>query len=148
MGVDGWTVSWPKVTDFYIEATITTGECAGSDRYGVIVRVPASFESGYMAGLTCDGRYSLRYWDPDNSTYVYLIGWTSSSAIKAGSNQTNRLGLWSEGDTFKVYVNGELLGQAEDTKFDEEGRLGLWIGHGSTEDFTVYFSEVSYWELP
>jgi hypothetical protein len=148
IGVDGWTVSWPKVKDFYIEMTVTTGDCSGSDRYGIIVRVPESFESGYMVGFTCDGRYSLRYWDPENDTYVYLIGWTSSDVIKAGSNQTNRIGLWSEGDTLKVYANGKLLGEAEDSTFDEEGRFGPWIGHGDTEDFTVYISEVSYWDLP
>lgn len=148
IGVDGWTVSWPKVKDFYIEMTITTGDCSGSDRYGIIVRVPETFENGYMVGFTCDGRYSLRYWDPENDKYVYLINWTSSDAIKAGSKQTNRIGLWAEGNALKVYANGNLLGQAEDSTFNEEGRFGPWIGHGDTQDFTVYISEVSYWDLP
>lgn len=148
LGVDGWTVSWPKVKDLYIEMTVTTGDCSGSDRYGMIVRVPESFESGYMVGFTCDGRYSLRYWDPENDTYVYLIKWTSSAEINAGSNQTNRIGLWAEGENLKVYANGHLLGEVTDSAFEEEGRIGPWIGHGDTEDFTVYISEVSYWSLP
>jgi len=148
IGVDGWTLSWPKVDDMYIEMTATTETCSGADRYGMIVRVPESFDTGYLVGFTCDGRYSLRLWNPEEEQYQYLIQWTNSDKINAGANQTNRIGLWVEGDTFKVYANGHLLGQAQDDELEGEGRIGPWIGHDKTDNFTVNISEISYWDLP
>jgi hypothetical protein len=148
-GVDGWTVSWPKVKNLYLEMTATTGTCSGSDRYGVIIRVPeVTFDRGYMAGLTCDGQYSLRYYDPEAENYNYLINWTYTNYANKGSNQTNRIGLWAEDNTFKVYVNGHLVGEAQDDTLTEEGRFGPWIGHSATDNFTIYISEISYWDLP
>jgi hypothetical protein len=145
-GVDGWTLTWPKPADFYIEMTATTGECAGSDRYGLIVRVPDSYDRGYLVGLTCDGRYSLRKWNPDANRYEVLIGWTASEHINAGSNQTNRVGLKAEGSRFEVYANGAFLAEASDSEL-KEGRFGPFIGHDQTENFTIAISEIAYWAL-
>lgn len=148
VGVDGWTLSWLKVKDYYIEMTATTGDCSGADRYGLITRVPDSYDQGYLFGFSCDGRYSFRYWDPEEKQYVQIVNWTSSDKINAGSNQTNRLGLWLEGNTFKLYANGNLLTTVQNDTRNEEGRFGPFIGHDKTEDFTVRISEISYWELP
>jgi hypothetical protein len=39
--LESWSMSWPRLEDFYFEITTTTGEiCGGKDRYGVIVRAP------------------------------------------------------------------------------------------------------------
>ncbi len=77
----------------YIEATIRTRECQSSDHYGLIFRVPeeGSVNSGYLLGFTCDGRYWLRAWDGEKMET--LISLTSASAIQAGSNKTNRIGV-------------------------------------------------------
>ncbi len=146
IGVDGWTVSWPKISDFYIEMTATTGDCSGMDRYGLIVRVPESFDTGYLYGFTCDGQYSLRVWDQAKKQYTYLIKWTHSDEITTGSNQTNRLGLKVIGDKFSLYANGHLIDSATDSRFDK-GRFGPFIGHAATEDFTIYIKEIAYWDL-
>jgi hypothetical protein len=147
IGVDGWTVSWPKPQDFYIELTATTGDCSGMDRYGIIVRVPEKFDQGYLFGFTCDGKYSLRYWDPEAEKYQSIIGWTDSQYINAGSDQTNRLGLKVEGNHFTLYANGHLLDKASDDRLEDEGRFGPWIGHTNTDEFTIYISEIAYWDL-
>jgi hypothetical protein len=146
IGVDGWTLTWPKITDFYIEMTATTGDCSGMDRYGLIVRVPESFDRGYLFGFTCDGRYSLRVWDPAKKRYSYLIDWTHSDEISAGSDKTNRMGLMVKGDEFTLYANGVELNTATDSRFDE-GRFGPFIGHTETDDFTIYIKEIAYWDL-
>ncbi len=147
IGVDGWTLTWPKITDFYIEMTATTGDCSGMDRYGLIVRVPATFDRGYLYGFTCDGHYSLRIWDPVKKQYTYLVKWTHSDDIITGSNQTNRLGLMAQGDNLTLYANGNLLGSVTDSQFDQ-GRFGPFVGHADTNDFTVYIKEIAYWDLP
>jgi hypothetical protein len=147
IGVDGWTLTWPKIADFYIEMTATTGDCSGMDRYGLIVRVPETFDRGYLFGFTCDGQYSLRVWDPVKKQYNYLVKWTHSEDIVSGSNQTNRVGLMAQGDKLSLYANGKLLSSATDSRFDK-GRFGPFVGHADTNDFTVYIKEIAYWDLP
>lgn len=147
VGVDGWTLTWPKPADFYIEMTATTGNCAGMDRYGIIVRVPDSYDRGYLVGFSCDGKYSLRLWNPDEKRYTNLINWTPSNHINSGSNQTNRVGLKAVGSRFELYANGHFLGEANDSELTE-GRFGPFIGHDKTDDFTIHISEFAYWSLP
>lgn len=146
VGVDGWTLSWPKIDDFYIEMTATTEKCSGMDRYGLIVRAPETFDQGYIFDITCDGHYSLRIWDPEAKDYIDLIPWKHSDAIETGSNKTNRLGLKAEGDQLSLYVNGHLLGNVQDDQYNK-GRFGPTIGHTETDDFTIKISEISYWDL-
>ncbi len=145
--LDGWRLTWPKVADFYMEMTVKTGDCTGSDRYGMIVRVPdlKTADSGYLFGFTCDGRYALRKWD--GKAMTSLIGWTSSSAIQAGSNQTNRLGLMAVGSRLILYANGTLLKEAQDSAFNDGG-FGVFIGANQTTNFTVYIDNMAYWENP
>ncbi len=146
LGVDGWTVSWPKVSNFYIEMKAKSGDCQGADRYGLVVRVPETFDTGYQYGITCDGRYSLRIWDPDAKQYINLVKWTHSDLINAGSGETNRLGLKADGDQLSLYINGHFLTQVTDKHFSE-GRFGPFIGHDKTEDYTIYIQDVAMWEL-
>jgi hypothetical protein len=146
ISTDGWTLSWPQTSDFYIEMTATTGECSGNDRYGIIVRVPDTYDRGYLFGFTCDGKYSLRKWDPGLKQYVVLLAWTTSAHINPGENQTNRLGLKAIGNRFQLYANGNFLAEAFDSELNR-GRFGPFIGHGPTNNFTIYVSEISYWDL-
>lgn len=132
------------VTDFYMEVTFITGEeCSGLDRYGVLVRAPDS-NSGYVYGFSCDGRYRIYKWDGEN--YQPLQDWTSSGFILSGPEQTNKLGIWLEGRTIKLYANSKLLAELEDREYDE-GRFGLFIGSANTEELEVFVDEVVYWEL-
>jgi hypothetical protein len=147
VGPDGWTVTWPRPENFYLEMTASTNECSGMDRYGVIVRVPEPPDRGYLFGVTCDGRYSLRRWDPDEGRYQVIVNWTESPHINAGHNQTNRVGLKVEGSRFGMYVNGHFLGEGLDDTL-ESGRFGPFVGHDRTENFTIAISEIAYWQLP
>jgi hypothetical protein len=147
VGVDGWTLTWPKFANFYIEMTAATGDCSGMDRYGLIVRVPESYDRGYLFGFTCDGRYSLRIWDPTGKKYIDVIKWVHSDEINAGSNQTNRMGLMVDGNKLTLYANGHLLSSATNSRFDK-GYFGPFIGHTETTNFTISIKEIAAWELP
>ncbi len=130
--------------DFYIEARFTTGDvCAGLDRYGLLLRAPDP-NQGYVFGFSCDGRYRLYIWDGKH--YNAIQEWKSSPSINQGPNQTNRLGFWAKGDSLKLYANGILLAEFKDATY-LEGRVGLFIGSGVTDNFTVTVNQVSYWVL-
>ncbi len=144
-GADEWGLSnQPSMEDYYLELTFKTGEtCSGLDRYGVLVRAEKPTE-GYVFGFSCDGRYRLYAWDGEN--YTGLQEWKSSAHILAGPNQTNKLGIWLEGDTIRLYANGKLLAELEDDSFSE-GRFGVFISSAQTKDLVIYVEEAAYWNL-
>jgi hypothetical protein len=142
-GRDGWMLSWPEPDNFYLEMTAQPEDCQGLDRYGLIFRSNAT--DGYLLGLSCDGRYSLRTWDGEQ--FDELIDWTPIPAISSGSNQGLRLGVRADGDVFTIYINGQAIDEVEDDLL-EDGGFGVFVGADDTEDFRVWVTEIALWELP
>ena len=138
-----WEVSWPQVTNFYLEVTATTGACAGKDRYGLFFRAPDPAK-GYLFGLSCDGQFRFTKWD--GSEYKVIVNWTGSPQIKAGANQTNRLGVMALDKNYTFYVNGVQVGTAVDSEFTGEGKFGFFIGAEQTANFSVAFDDLTYWD--
>jgi hypothetical protein len=145
---DGWRLTWPVVRNFYLEMTVRTGSCSSNDHYGLMARVPdrSAADHGYLFGFTCDGRYSLRAWDGEEMTS--LVAPTAGTAINAGSDKVNRIGLWAKGEQLGLYANGSLLTQIEDGTFTEEGSFGIFVGARQTDEFTVHVDEIAYWDNP
>ena len=144
---DGWMLSWPVLSDFYLEMTATSGDCSGLDRYGLVFRSVKSDTDyvGYLFGITCDGRYSLRRWNGEK--FIPIIDWTADEHIRSGLNQTNRIGVYAQGDRISLYANSELLEEVRDSTH-EEGKFGVFVGSVNTSDFIVRVDEIDYWELP
>lgn len=142
-GRDGWMLSWPDAADIYLEMTAQPEDCQNLDRYGLIFRSEAN--DGYLLGLSCDGRYSLRAWDGEQ--FDAIIDWTALPAISSGSGQALRLGVMAVGDQITLYINGQIIDQVEDDLFGDGG-VGVFIGADETEDFRVEVSEFAFWELP
>ncbi|MBC8496804.1 MAG: hypothetical protein H8D37_04010, partial [Chloroflexi bacterium] len=139
-----WSLSYPFLTDFYIEYTVTTGqECRSKDRYGMVVRAPDP-DAGYLFGVSCDGAFRLRSWDSEE--FTTLQDWTESEFINTGPGIFNRLGFKAEGQKLSIYVNGSLLAEVEDDKL-AEGKFGAFIKGESTPGFRVTITEVLYWDL-
>ncbi len=147
---DGWRITWPVVSNYYLQATETTGQCNPSDRYGLMVQVPVSrsaAQTGYLYGLTCNGQYFLRRWD--NNGGVYLVNPTASSAINTGDNATNRIGIAvTDNGQMALYANGQLLTQVSDSTYTGQGRFGLFVGSPNQANFTVNIDQIAYWNLP
>ncbi len=149
---DGWRLTWPNLTDFYIEMTVLAPSCTGTDRYGLMVRVPdgTTPDRGYLFGFSCDGKYSLRRWNASIGTkgeMVNLINWTSNTAIKAGPNQTNKMGLMAVGSRLILYANGQMLGEVKDSTF-AKGFFGVFVGARETQDMTIRVDQIRYWDNP
>lgn len=140
-GWTGWSMSSPKLQNFYLEATFNTGTCEGDDRYGLVFRAP-TYEDGYFFGITCDGKYSLRIYSRKGT----LISWTPNQAINAGSNQVNRIGILALNDRYAFYANGKLLQETQESTFLEPGYFGAFIASYKTPRFTVYMDEISFWK--
>lgn len=143
-----WEVTWPRIQNFYLETTsITTDDCEGTDRFGMIFRAPDPSQ-GYLFGLTCDGSYGMARWDPEANQWDYFVDFTPSEHINAGPNQTNRLGVKADNDRFGLYINGKLVTEVNDDTFPDEGLIGYFIGATETEGFQVTYDELVYWDRP
>lgn len=145
--LDGWRLSWPYLTDFYLEASMQTPDCETSDHYGLMFRVPAKADAnkGYLFGITCDGRYSLRRWD--GQTMYFPVNWTASDVIAKGENAVNKLGVMAREAEIALYINGQKVDEVTDNAY-LEGSFGIFVGKDNTDDFTVWVDQVRYWENP
>jgi hypothetical protein len=143
-GWTGWTLTSPKVTNFYLEVTAKPGTCDGFDSYGPMLRAPDATH-GYLFAVSCDGQY--RFETVSGNNFSDLIGWTANSAILKGADQTNRLGVMAKGDQFTLYVNGTQVGQVSDSAYGS-GAFGLAISAFKTPNFSVAIDQVDYWDQP
>lgn len=146
--MDGWRLTWPEIDDFYLETEVNSGKCEGNDHFGLIFRVPDrhAADEGYLFGLTCDGRYWLRLWDGESMTT--LIPLTPSAALRAGAEQSNRIGVWAEGSRLELFANGQSLDEVEDETLTGPGGFGLFVGARKSGSLTISADEMAYWTLP
>jgi hypothetical protein len=140
---NSWMLSWPNLENFYLEATVSAEQCAGKDRFGLMFRAPDSSQ-GYLFAFSCDGRYSLWYWDGKVETYV--VDWTESTQIQVGVDKVNRIGVKAEGTKISLYANGVLLKDVQNSAY-QKGYIGVFIGSAQTEDFTANIDKIEYWDL-
>lgn len=144
---NSWVLSWRKAEDQYVEATGTFGTCSGRDAYGLMIRSTGGDLGyiGYLFGISCDGRYSLRSWNGESMSNI--IGWTTDDAIHSGSDQVNRIGVWAQGSEISLYANGEFLTQVTDDSHQTEGLFGVFISSAQTADFSILVEEFAFWNL-
>ena len=151
--LDAWRLApTSSLGNNYVEAIFTTGICETSDHYGLMFRVPVleAANQGYQFGITCDGKYLLRKYDGkvgENGLMISLIPWTPSAEIRAGSNQTNRIGIMTINDRLIMFINGILVGEFKDNTFPQ-GYIGIFLGSRTTKNFTIKVDNLAYWSNP
>jgi Ig-like domain from next to BRCA1 gene/3-keto-disaccharide hydrolase len=145
---DQWRVAASSyLDDFYLQANFRTGPaCAGKDGYGLLVRAPdkpsGNINTGYVFSFSCEGKY--RIYRMDNGNFNSIVNWTSTPAIKAGSNQTNSMGIFAKADKLQLYANGALVSEISDSMYSG-GLFGLVIRSDVTRNFQAFVDEVAYW---
>lgn len=142
---DSWTMSYPQMSDFYLEVVFNPRDfCEGKDRYGILFRAPDNTQ-GYLYNVACDGSFQLRTWDGEQ--YTDLINWTVDQHIAKGAEINQRLGVWAEADKLVLYVNGFQVGETTNSAYSQ-GTFGVNIAAAETAGFTVDVLEAKVWDLP
>jgi hypothetical protein len=141
----GWRMMNIKIKNFYLQTTIQTLTCSGSDMYGIIFRSPDN-NKAYWLSITCDGHYSLEVGDINALNTV--IESKTSALINAGSNQSNRFGIMAQGNKISIYANGKLVEEVTNDTLLNAGSFGYYIAGNKTAGFTVEATEIAYWNLP
>ena len=151
--LDAWRLApTGSLGNNYVEAIFTTGICDANDHFGLMFRVPVleAADQGYQFGITCDGKYLIRKYDGkvgEKGLMVSLIPWTPSAEIRAGSNQTNRIGIMTINDRLIMFINGVLVGEVKDATYPQ-GYIGFFLGSRTTKNFSVKVDDLAYWSNP
>jgi hypothetical protein len=144
---DGWRLTYPNIKNFYLEATVQTSNCEKTDHFGILFRVPdiTAANEGYFYGIQCDGKYFLKvYAEKQMTSLVYP---KANPAVYPGKDAVNRLGIMAEADKLSLYVNGTLIKEVTDNRF-EHGGFGIFVGSDVVKNLSVSVDEIAYWTLP
>lgn len=140
-----WRLTYPMVTDLYLEGTFTTVSCSGFDSYGLVLRSPSYSDGiGYYFALSCNGQVSAMRWDSNGTKTI--LDWTAASSALSGSSQTNRLGIMVKGNEFKIYVNGTFVKSITDDTLNDRGHFGVYISAVEDPSFTFTLDEINEWD--
>ncbi len=144
-GWRSWRLTDRGMSNFYLEGTFTTRTCVGRDQYGLVFRSPDyATGEGFYFGVTCEGKYALFL---SNGTQIQtLIDWTASDKVKAGSNQTNSLGVLAEGSEISIYLNGEKVNEASNSTYLNATKVGVYFLALNTPGFTVELDQFNMWQ--
>jgi hypothetical protein len=140
-----WTVSWPQISNFYLEALVQMPPaCSGKDRLGLIFRAPDPSQ-GYRYEISCDGQYRVLVFNDAGADVI--VAWAGSEHLLAGPNQINRIGVWADGKTLSFYINGVAVAGLEHNDY-RTGTFGFSITSENTQNFTGRFDDLTFWSFP
>ncbi len=105
--------------------------------YGVMCRVQRNGD-GYLLRISGDGEYAIQRVADDD--FEFLVEWTPSDAINQG-NATNHIHAVCDGTRLALYVNGELLAEAEDDAF-AKGDISLTATTFGSVATEVHFDDL------
>jgi putative lipoprotein len=144
-GIPCLTFSSQEIQNFYLQTQLQNpGVCLPDDNFGMVFRAPGN-QRGYLFGVTCDGRIGLWNWDGKNA---YMISpWSTSSALNAGPNARNRIGVAVYGEEFLLYANGRLVTRVENSDYQGAGKIGYYVFTSGEQAFTIKFDDLAYWLL-
>jgi hypothetical protein len=105
--------------------------------YGFLISVQASYTFGFFEK------------DPNGGALAWrkLLPWTYHTALREGFNESNRLRVICNKDSFRVYINGVLAGSFKDSQYSV-GRVYLTVDPGEKEHGRFAFSDLQLREVP
>jgi hypothetical protein len=118
-----------------MDVTLISGDAAG-----ILFRADDYFSQMYYFAITSNKAAEFLVFGPDPGATKFLMGPTSSSAIK-GPDQTNTLLLVARGNFFQVVVNGTLVGEAQDST-TLSGHIGMAVSYETQKSAQASFSNV------
>lgn len=128
----------PWVSDFYFEAHLRSEICSGRDEFGLMFRIGPDL-SHYRFALTCDGQSKVVLVLPESARTLVPLTYTPDAI--AGAPADNRLAVWANGSTLRLYVNGLEICSLRNTALSA-GRIGVFARPRSGGQVTVTFDNL------
>jgi hypothetical protein len=149
-----YQISTPKTQYFYFCAThlrtysnfayevqmkVLKGDCGG-----LIIRADTNSGKLYLFEICQDGSYNF-YVNRDFNGNMTNLSNGPSSAIKAGLNQSNTIGISAQSSTLTLYVNKQKIASVTDGSYSQ-GSIGLVVDAYNNPS-TVAFNNARLWTL-
>ncbi len=113
--------------DYYVQADFAIQGQPSYAEYGFVLRADGEVDHFYALTFSSDGDWSLYWFDGE---WLPVQEWTQHPAID-GSDMNPTAGVWVQGDTFRAYFNGALVGEVTDSaQHAQEGMFGLVAATG------------------
>lgn len=137
----GWTeCSAVEYADFVLEVDASQVSGPNNNAYGLILRYGLESDEFYAFIISGDGYYAFTVDGANHTDPEFLAEWAESSAIKQG-NQTNRLKVVAVGPSMKYYVNDQMLGEIQDSRFTQ-GTVGFFAGSVDEGNVQIAFDNL------
>jgi hypothetical protein len=95
--------------------------------YGVVFRSDTQHsEYGFL--ISSDGHWTS--YKLVNNQLTHIINWTASAQIHKNKGDHNLLTVYFKGTHMNFFINGMLVGQADDDTFSGDGTVGLTASAG------------------
>jgi hypothetical protein len=139
---DGWWIMGLANRSFddlviEVDATQISAPDNNNNGYGIVCRVQPNGD-GYLLGISGDGFYSI--YEIMDGEFEALVEWAESDVIYQ-RNATNRIRAVCDGSDLALFVNGELLAEANDSTFIE-GDIGLTATSYEDEPTEIHFDNL------
>ncbi len=144
-----WSYSERPAGNTYAEVSATNGDCIGKDAVGLVIRVhQQKAAGGYALEVSCDGHWRyIRHRIGKQAEEV--IGWTPSDLINIGEEATNRLAIWGYQRDLVFFINGTMVGEAQDKNYSyKRGLFALYVRAHQTYDLSATFDDFAFWHIP
>lgn len=132
-----------SLSDLYAEADIAFVQAPEASIAGLVFRLQDA-DNFYLYALDATGSYSLQ--KKVDGQWIDLIPWTESDLIETGEGAINRVGVLAEGDHLALILNGDLVGEVDDTDL-AEGIMAIAAGTGAVAGVEVSFDNFALWDL-
>lgn len=142
-----WYVSSPKLQNAYVEALVETTKCSGADRFGLAVRSDSDGQQFYFMAITCDGRWGFFRMAEDVNIFE-ILSFKTSELLIDNLNTPHRMGIYMDGNSFVLYIDGKEVGRTVDITLTNEGYTGFLIAFAETPGFTAKIDSLKYWNIP
>jgi len=135
-----WGVANVSFEDVVIEvaAVPVSAPANNNNDYGVICRNQPGGLDGYYLLISGDGGYAIL--KAEGGEFDALVDWTASASVNKGPTR-NYLRVICEGQHLALYVNGELLAEADDATFSR-GDIAFTATSYEDEPTEVHFDNM------
>ena len=99
-----------------VDAVQVSAPSNNNNDYGIMCRVQFNGD-GYSFNISGDGFFSIQ--KASNDSFIDLIEWQESEAIRQGNNVTNHIRAVCDGEKLVLFANGQLLAETTDSSFTE-----------------------------
>ncbi len=131
-------------SNYYMQVNFEVRDCADSSTIGFVWHADEEFSSYSALDVTCDGRFEA---------YVVTEG-EAGEPLAAGQFEPEltalnsvSLGVYVQGDTVYLYVEGQLLESYTDAAFDS-GQVGLRLAAGDGSRMDILASDLLVFDVP